>query len=166
MKFLIAPALAIAAALNLGAAAPTEPDAVSFELNSWGKPLDRWTIMADGSGELTTSSQKPGADFNDYTLAVQKLGPDPARYGRLIEALRPAQAFAGKTLPCGERATDMPYGSASWRRAGAERRLEFNVGCSSAKARKVIESLHAADGLVRQWAADAPKVETAPPSQP
>lgn len=158
------PALAAlaAACLSLGAAAAPGPDAVSFEINTWGKLIDSWTISADGSGQLTTAEQKPGGQFGDDTIYVQTLAPDPARYAELTAALRPARAFAGRNVPCGGRAFDLPYGHAVWRHAGAERGLDFNTGCSSSQARQVVQSLHAADLLVRKWAADAPKVEQKP----
>jgi hypothetical protein len=159
--------LAAAGLLSLGAAPAPAADAVSFELNSWGRLLSSWTLNADGSGERVTARQAKGATFGDVDRDLQKLGPDPARYRRLLEALRPARAYAGREVPCGPRMTDLPYGELTWRHAGAARSIRFDSGCSSSTARKVLASVHAADELMAKWAADAPKVEIPrPPSPP
>ena len=150
--------LLAAAALSLGAA--PQPDSVSFELNSWGKLLESWTIKADGTGEVITTSNDPrGPGSEAGVRSRQRLAPDPARYRRLEQVLQPAKQFAGRELPCGDRMFDLPYGEVAWRNAGRERRLAFDSGCSSAAAKRVLASLKAANELVGQWAAEVPKIQ-------
>src|SRR4051812_42333772 len=67
-----------ACALALGAAAPRRPapDAIAFEVSSWGKPLVSWRVAADGRG--THTNTESGADFQHYRLVTRRIaaGPD------------------------------------------------------------------------------------------
>lgn len=173
---IIIAALALSATLLTAAAAAAapapstvrtaaDPDQVSMSTSSWGKPIARWTIRPDGSGEVATSKQV-SKDFTDFVVVTRRLDAAPGRYDRIIGLLRVAEPYAGKSLPCGPRMTDAPYGEVSWRREGVTRALSVDYGCQSAEAIRVLDQLDAAQNLVAGWAANAPVISEDKPRAP
>jgi hypothetical protein len=149
-----------ACALALGAAAPRRPapDAIAFEISSWGKPLVSWRIAADGRGTYTKSED--GRDFQHYRLVTRRFVAGLNGFARLRAALAPAAGYARREVPCGPRMTDFPYGSVTWTSGRVERRVRFDTGCRSAEAKSVEAAISAADALVAKWGGAGPIVET------
>lgn len=157
---------AFALALLVGAgtanAAPAAGDEVSFEINSWGKLLESWTIRPDGSGEYRQTKQGPTKDFYDIVLVTKHLGPAPGRYAQLQAALKPAEQYDGKGPPCQKQIYDMPYGRIAWVQSGANHGFSFDLGCVSADANVAYKALEDASSVVTAWAKDAPVAEEKP----
>ncbi len=103
--------------------------AITFERNSWGVTLDRWTFSAAGEVTLTERLGGPGPDGKTQTRAFKVT---PADFERIRAMLAPTEAFVRKGLKCNQQITDAPYGSFSWTRPdGAVDKLDWNLGCKS-----------------------------------
>jgi hypothetical protein len=148
-----------ACALALGAAAPHRPapDAIAFEVSSWGRAIASWRVAADGRGLYTKSE---GRIFQRYRLVTRRVAGGRTAIAQLDAVLAPAARFAGREVPCGPQITDFPYGSVTWTFGGRQRRIRFNTGCQSAEAQGVANAVRAAEALVAKWAAAGPIVET------
>ena len=138
-------AIAMLALLAIGAAPAREP--IGLKVASWGRELGEWEIQPDGSISYTTNADPQGARSGPYTLDTRQSGPDPSRYARIAELMAPGRAWLGKSLPCTERMTDMPYGQVHWGAA----RLAFDSGCRDKDTAAIVAGFHDADDLIEQW---------------
>jgi hypothetical protein len=132
---------------------------VSFEINSWGKLIEAWTVRPDGSGEYRETKHGPTKDFYDVVLVTKHLPPTPGRYAQLQAALKPAEPYDGKGPPCQKEIYDLPYGHIAWVRSGATHGFGFDLGCGSPDATIAYKALQDASSMVTGWAKDAPVAE-------
>jgi hypothetical protein len=150
----------LAAALLPGCAAPPPPGdsapaatGIAMDRNSWGRPVARWTIDAMGKGSYTV----PEPDvFNADRLVTRGFSVGPAGFAELRALLAPAEAQAGRDLPCGERITDQYYGTVRWGAAA----LRYDAGCRNPAAVRLVAALEQAERRVADWAAHGPILET------
>jgi hypothetical protein len=149
-----------ACALALVAAAPggRPPQAIAFEVSTWGRLLVSWRVGADGRGTYTKSQD--GSDFQHYRLVSRRFAVGRTAFARLQATLVPAERYAGREVPCGPRITDFPYGSVKWTIGTREQRVRFDTGCQSVEAKRVQAAISAADALVAKWSSAEPIVET------
>jgi hypothetical protein len=147
-------------ALALGAATPRgrPPQAIAFEVESWGKPLVSWRVGSDGRG--TYAKSEDGSDFQHYRLVLRRFVAGRNGFAQLRAALAPVAGYAGREVPCGPRMTDFPYGSVIWTAGRQDQWVRFDTGCQSAEAKRVEAAVSAAEALVAKWAAAGPIVET------
>jgi len=145
--------LATASANSLESKANSE--VISFKLNSWGKPLFSWTISPDGIGFYAESSPIAGKGFYDYHWTVRSIAVGPDGYSKIQRLMTPARALAKGSVECGERMTDLPYGSVSWQSPTAKLDGSFDTGCSSAAMRPIISSIQQAHNQVAEWSGKA-----------
>lgn len=138
------------AALLLAAAVSGEP--IGFTMNSWGKPLVRWTMAGDGSIEFVEAANRPGGDFRRYDEENRRTSPDLARRRWLEQVLTPVRKRAGRPPECGDRLTDLPYGEIRWGPAPAPIALGYDSGCRGADAVRVLARLRQANDQVAVWA--------------
>ncbi|MBO9621608.1 MAG: hypothetical protein J7500_02740 [Sphingomonas sp.] len=147
------------AAMARPAAAPA-PDRIEMELRSWGRPMSRWSIGADGKGSLTLP--EPGV-FDARELVTRRFDAGATGFAEIAALLGQAERRAGQQLPCTQRVTDFPYGEVRWHRAtGPDARLDFDRGCRDAETQPVLAALQRADQRVADWARGAPVAERAP----
>jgi hypothetical protein len=139
--------MTIATLALLTAAAAPAPEPIGLTVSSWGRELGEWEIQPDGSIRYTTNADPQGARSGPYRLDTRQSGPDPARYERIAALMAPGRAWLGKTLPCGDRITDMPYGAVHWGTA----KLAFDSGCRDKDTAAIIEGFHQADDQIEQW---------------
>lgn len=163
LSFLAALAICGPAAMAFGgqerspsATSPTkDQDAIGVETSSWGILISKWQVYSDDSGEFSKFPE--GANqFKDHTLVEKRFGARQGLYHHLSTLLKPAERYAGKSLPCNDVMTDMPYGEIQWTRGGVQRSLKFNYGCQSDKAAAIYKSMNTASGLVDGAATDTP----------
>ncbi|MEA3038333.1 MAG: hypothetical protein QOE79_846 [Sphingomonadales bacterium] len=149
-----------ACAVALAAAGPhhRSPDAIAFEVSSWGKPLISWRVAADGRGTYTKS--EGGRDFQHYRLVTRRFAAGRTAFAKLDAALTWAAGNADREVPCGSRISDFPYGTVTWTIGHETRRVRFDTGCQSAEAKRVEAAVSAADALVAKWSVAGPIVET------
>lgn len=141
---------------------------LSFEANSWGKPLSAWTLESTGRGRYTESTKAGGGNFRDYDLLMfrdydlvtRSFGMDPADYRRVEALLAPARAHAGADLPCDQKITDQVYGKIGWTGPSGTEEFSFDVGCTSKAATPIYEGISQAQKLVEQLARRGTVVET------
>ena len=151
--------LVCVAAAGGASAAPAAGDEVSFEINSWGKLIEAWTIRPDGSGEYRTMKEGTTWRSNDGAVVVKRMAPAPGRYAQLTAALKPAARYDGKGPPCEKQIYDLPYGHIAWVRSGATHGFSFDLGCGSPDASVAYKALQDASSMVTGWAKDAPVAE-------
>jgi hypothetical protein len=147
----VRPALLLIASLSLtGASAPDE--AISFDINSWGKRIHEWRIEPDGSIHYAHSASN---SFQDSEMVTQDIQPSPARYIWLRNLLAPVRNWVDKGLPCTEAFTDAPYGSLRW---GEGKELGFNGAftCKDPTAQHAFELIRQADEQVVKWVDKGP----------
>jgi hypothetical protein len=146
-----------------GAAAPPErQEGFALSINSWGKPLFDWRVSASGEAVYTYARDSGRHSFSDYDLVTKRFRVPATQMRRLRALLAPGRSYAGRTLPCRDEITDMPYGRIAWNDA----LLSYNLGCRSAEARPVYEGLEAAQDLMEALAKKAPVAEVKPVRQP
>jgi len=128
-------------------------EAIAFDINSWGRPMGSWEVQADG----TVSHLKiEGSVFNAHKVEHRKFTVDAAAYAKLAAlAARLPQPRLTRD-GCKERATDLPYGTLSLTRGGAEEEVRFDLGCLDAAYQAFFGQLRAMDDLVGAWADDHP----------
>lgn len=131
-------------------------EAISFEVSSWGKPLQSWRIAADGTTEFRKSETLSG--FQHYRIDTRRLVLARADVARIASLLAVTQRHVGAGIACTERITDQPYGRVTWAVAGSSRQLAFDTGCLDTSARAPLEAIRAADALVAERAGGAPVV--------
>jgi hypothetical protein len=157
-----------AACVGSAGGAPNAPaaglDEVSMATSSWGRLMAGWTLDADGTGKYQTVKQT-GAKFGDYLIVTRRLNAGPRGFARVVSLMQLAETHAGKPLDCRIEITDQPYAEIVWRTGSQTRKLDVNFGCVSPEAKRVYDSLDAAQSLVAKWAAAAPATsETGPAS--
>lgn len=162
-RFVLAVAALLAGGCSASTAAPSRPAAepevelIRMETNSWGRPVSSWQVDSQGEGEFREARPAPSGNFHEYDLVTKRIRAGADGFVRLRGLLRPAERFAaGEGPDCGMRATDLPYGGATWIGGGAERSVRFDLGCQGPEAVRMNEALGAAESLVREWAAGAP----------
>jgi hypothetical protein len=146
--------IAIVALLTLGSASAREP--IGLSVSSWGRQLGEWEVQPDGSVRYTSNPTPDGARIGPYTMETRASGPDPTRYAQIVELMAPGRAWIGKSLPCTDRMTDMPYGEVHWGNA----KLAFDSGCRDKDTAAIVEGFHDADDRIEQWMKEAPVVAT------
>ncbi|UZK65527.1 hypothetical protein [Sphingomonas sp. M1-B02] len=163
MKSLIAMALVALAAPGGAQEVPALPparviDSIEMETLSWGRPVTRWTIDAQGNGRETRA--EPNA-FEAKALVTRGFAVGTSGFRRMRVLLGRAEARGGADLPCADRMTDQPYGSVRWlRQSGSVAALAFDSGCRDSTARRVLDDLQAANALVAGWAQAGKTIET------
>ncbi|HVJ02004.1 MAG TPA: hypothetical protein VM662_07465 [Sphingomonas sp.] len=140
------------------AAAPA-PNRIEMEVRSWGRPMSRWSIGADGKGSLTLP--EPGV-FDARELVTRRFDAGAAGFSEIAALLGDAERRTGQQLPCMERITDFPYGEVRWLRATQVISLDFDRGCRDADTQPVLAALERADKRIADWARGAPVAERAP----
>lgn len=132
--------------------APVAFEAVGFEINSWGRPIDRWEVGADGTAHYAEAVFDEGADFYTYRLEHREFTVAPAEWARLIALAAQLPQPRPDRADCKERMTDMPYGALRVSRGGTEEAAPFDVGCRDDRYQAFVDQLHAMDTLVACWA--------------
>jgi hypothetical protein len=150
---------ALGALLHSPAAAAPPTESLSLKMSSWGKPVFDWTVNRSGLSSYTASRPGRSGRFQDYDLVTRAFRVSPADFRRLEALLAPGRRFAGRTMECGARATDFPYGRIAWTVAGRTQELKFDLGCRSAETGPVHAGLKSAQDLVDRLAAKAPIVD-------
>lgn len=141
--------------------------AVSFEANSWGKPLTTWVISHDGTGTWTKAEPFSGKS----TPAVGETHSVTVPAGGLVR-LDAILSKLPDTPPsddnCKNRVTDMPYGKLAFSGGGqgGEKVYAFNLGCLDPAYRAFLDRLREADELVATWGRAGPLVSKGPIAQP
>ena len=148
-----------AACVQHRAAAPApQLRAIAMDVNSWGRPVSRWTIDANGNGRY--SAPEPGV-YDAERIVTRAFAAGNAGFGKIRALLGPVEAHAGKDLPCADRITDQHYGTVRWEGPeGAAATLAFDTGCRDAATRALTERIERADAEMRAWAASGTVVET------
>jgi hypothetical protein len=159
MRAVILGVAALGASLLSPAAAAPAAESLSLKVSSWGKPLFDWTVSRSSLSFYTASKDAPSGNFREYDLVTRGFRISKADYRRIEALLAPGRRYAGGKLPCGERATDFPYGSIAWKEGGRTRELRFDLGCRSLEAARVHQGLKKAQDLVERLAAKAPIVD-------
>ena len=139
---------------------PAAARSLSFEANSWGKPLSAWTIESTGRGRYTGSKAAPSGNFRDYDLVTRSFEAGSADYRRVKALLAPARPHAGADLPCEQTVTDQVYGKVRWSGPDGTREVAFNLGCTSTAVAPLYDGFARAEKLVEQLALAGTVVET------
>jgi len=152
--------LLLASVLLLAGCAPqprpeTRPalSSISMDRNSWGRPVSRWSIAADGTGRYTVAEPDP---WTPRQLVTRGFSVGRAGFAEIRALLARGEAHAGGILECGERITDQYYGTARWDGA----RLNYDMGCQAPATEEVLKGITAAERKVAAWAAGQPILET------
>jgi len=159
-------AMFILAILAGCAASPPEPAqplparSLSFEANSWGKPLSAWTLESTGRGRYTQSKAAPSGNFRDYDLVTRSFDAGVAGFRRIETLLAPARVHAGRDLPCERTVTDQVYGKVGWSGPGGTEQVSFDLGCTATTVPPLHAGFARADELVEQLAQAGTVVET------
>lgn len=152
---LLVPLLLGACATADAPPAPPPYEAIAFELNSWGIPIDSWRIASDGSGSYSEAVRAEGASFRDYSLERHDLALSPRQFAdaaRIAASLPPQPDEDG----CRSRVTDMPYGTLRLTREGVTQEIRFSSNCRDAGNLAFIGKLQELDALVGAWGKQAP----------
>lgn len=111
--------------------APSTPGAqitgITYVVNSWGYPQERWSITA--AGEATFESKAATSRF-DAPMQSQSFTFSAADFAHIQAELAPTERFIADGLACEVQVTDAPYGSIQWQRAdGSQQELRFYTAC-------------------------------------
>lgn len=124
------------------------PEAISFEVKSWGAPIHSWSVAADGSATSIVRQSETGSPRPPYTLEHRRFVLSPETASRL-------RALAGELpLPapsddhCHQRVTDAAYGTLSLSRGGQTATWSFYEGCYDAYYAPYLAKVKAIDALV------------------
>jgi len=124
------------------------PDAISFEVKSWGAPIHSWTFAADGSATSIVRHSETGSPRAPYTLEHRRFAlasETVARLGALAEDIpRPVPSDDH----CHQRVTDAAYGTLSLSRDGKTEALPFYEGCYDAYYAPYLAKVKEIDALV------------------
>ena len=144
-------ALALPAAQDLPPARVI--DGIEMETLSWGRATSRWSIDAQGNGQVTRPEDKK--------LVTRSFAAGTSGFRRVRVLLGRVEARGGLATGCTARMTDQPYGSVRWlRRSGSTVELKFDRGCRSSATRSAMADMQAADALVAGWGQAGTIVET------
>jgi hypothetical protein len=144
--------LVAAAAPAPAPAAPPSAEPLAMSVNYWGKPLMDVAVSAGGDVVETYTREVPGGKLGDYDLVTKRFRLDPADLATVRDLLAPARPWVGRSLPCPDPYSDLPYGSI---RFGADE-LGYNGGCHSKEAIAVQQGLAAAIKLIDRRSEAAP----------
>src|SRR5689334_24952869 len=84
-----------ATAQSSGSSLPA--DSISFEISSWGYPMEGFRIASDGSGEY-----RKAPEFR-AELQVRSFNAGPAGFARIRAALAGIEQFTAHAPACGTR---------------------------------------------------------------
>ena len=129
---------------------PGAAETISFQLNSWGYPVEGFTIASDGTGEF-----RKAPEFRAEPR-VTRFNAGRAGFERIRAALAPVRHHAGTEVPCGPRMTDMPYGDIVWQSGSNRATVSLNVGCRSAEMQRVVASAQQATTLAEGFSRTTP----------
>lgn len=120
-------------------------ESISFEISSWGSPMESFRIAADGSGEYSKAPE--------FRAPVQtrRFNAGPAGFARIRAALAGIEHFTTHEPACGNRATDLPYGGITWHNGAARASVGFDVGCQGEEMQRVVNAAHQAARLAEQY---------------
>ena len=125
-------------------------ESISFQLNSWGYPVEGFSIASDGRGEF-----RKAPEFRAEPR-VTRFNAGRAGFERIRAALAPVRQHAGAEVPCGQRMTDMPYGDIVWQTGSNRATVSLNVGCRSAEMQNVVARAQQATTLAEGFARTNP----------
>lgn len=146
-------AMAVLALLNGSAAMPAPAssgqrlaaDSISFEINSWGYPMESFRIGRDGRGEYRKAPEFRAA------VQVHRFNAGPAGFARIRAALAGIEGFSSRAPACGSRATDFPYGQIVWQAGSARASVSFDVGCQGPEMQRVVAAAHNAARIAEEF---------------
>lgn len=124
-----------------------------MDRNSWGRPVSRWTIAADGKGRYTIAEPDP---YKPERMVTRGFSAGPEGFVEIRRLLATGEAHAGRELVCGERITDQYYGTVRW----GDAHLTYDMGCQDKATEEVLKGITAAERKVAAWAANQPILET------
>lgn len=124
---------------------------VTFDLNSWGRPMAHWLVKGDGTAELWRASGMSD-NFNDYVVEKFHARMDVTAMAKFVEVSDPLKEATRGEVKCETTVTDMPYGAIVWRSGNEEQRYSFNFGCTSQQANAVYDRLAKAQEVVQKLA--------------
>jgi hypothetical protein len=129
---------------------PGAAESISFELQSWGSPMEGFSIAGDGSGEFHKAPE--------FRAAVQtsRFNAGRAGFARIRAALAAVEHYASAEVPCGNRMTDFPYGEIVWQRGTHRAAVRLDVGCRSPEMQAVVERAQQATTLAEGYARTHP----------
>ena len=142
-----------------GIGPPSELRSISVQTNSWGKPVEGWTIRRDGQGLYTFSRDVPGGGFRDYDLVAKRFAVGNADFARVAALLAGARVYAGGEIPCTNQISDGPYGRIAWSEGGEPLSVPFDVGCLSPTANAIYSRLYDAREHVKSLADSGETIE-------
>lgn len=124
-------AFALAALLVGCTSAPPAPTVaatrITYEVNSWGYPQERWSISSTGE---TTFESQPTPSRLDTPMQSQSFALTPADFEQIRTELAPAERFITRELNCDVQMTDAPYGTVKWQRVdGSVQEVRFYTAC-------------------------------------
>ena len=136
--------------------AAAAPDAVAFEVKSWGALVHSWSVAADGTGSSVTRVSASGSPWPPYTLEHRRfvLGAREMAKLRALAAEIPRPAPTDEK--CENRVTDAAYGTLSLVHGGDTEALAFYGGCFDAYYAPFIARVKAIDALVTGASDQAP----------
>ena len=155
MKPLFASLFLLAACAPHAGPASSTPalSSIAVDRNSWGHPVSRWTIAADGTGRYTVAEPD---GWKPERMVTRGFAAGRAGFAEIRQLLALGEAQAGREMACGERITDQFYGTVRWDAA----RLSYDMGCQAPATEKVLRGITAAERKVAAWAASQPILET------
>jgi len=151
-------AMLVGGCATIASSAPAQPagqrpgaaESISFELQSWGSPMEGFTIASDGSGEFHKAPEFRAA------VRTTRFNAGRAGFARIRAALAAVEHYASAEVPCGNRMTDFPYGEIVWQRGSRRAAVRLDVGCRSPEMRAVVERAQQATTLAEGYARTHP----------
>ena len=124
---------------------PLPADSISFEISSWGSPMESFQIASDGRGEY-----RKAPEFR-APVQTHRFNAGPAGFARIRAALAGIEHFTSIAPACGNRMTDFPYGQVVWQRGAARVSINFDVGCQGPEMQRVVNAVHEATRLAERY---------------
>ena len=125
---------------------PGAAESISFELQSWGSPMEGFTIASDGSGEFHKAPALRAA------VQTSRFNAGRAGFARIRAVLASVEHYAAAEVPCGSRMTDFPYGEIVWQRGSRRAAVRLDVGCRSPEMQAVVQRAQQATTLAEGYA--------------
>lgn len=133
------------------------PDAIAFEMRSWGTLVSQWSVQRDGQGFwIGTARNAPVVGAR--VTAKHDLAMGAKAFGEIAQILAALPDPAPDAAKCGAFMTDQSYGTVRVTRGATTTEIAWNAGCGDANYVAMLDVLKAADARMAQEGRKSPVI--------
>lgn len=133
------------------------PDAIAFEMRSWGALVTQWSVQKDGAG-FWIGTATDALVVGERVTARHDLAMGAQAFGEIAAILSALPDPAPDAAQCATFMTDQPYGIVRIMRAATTTEIAWNAGCRDAAYVAFLDVLKAADTRVARAGRKSPVI--------